>query len=276
MDTPAEKECSTCHFPKPLDQFAIDKSKKDGRHTICKDCKSVYDKAYREVPENKAKAQQYKLDNRKHCTDLENERRKRDPEKFRAKARERYAANPEQFKAWNRKSVKKNWPKVKARQKRWRMKNRDRLLKKNRDKYAANIIKFRQYFRAYYAKNRKKLRAYMRRYEAKYPERVKAWRDKWDALNPDKRRDTTQRHRARLKNASTIVHVDRVAIIARDRSICHICRKKVSREDMSLDHLIPLACGGPHIPENLAVAHRRCNSRRGVGRMIPAQLRLLP
>jgi 5-methylcytosine-specific restriction endonuclease McrA len=43
---------------------------------------------------------------------------------------------------------------------------------------------------------------------------------------------------------------------------------------MTLDHLIPLSKGGNHTSDNLALAHGRCNSRRGAGR-IPAQLRLL-
>lgn len=67
--------------------------------------------------------------------------------------------------------------------------------------------------------------------------------------------------------------VKRATIIARDRSRCGICGKKVSPQEMSIDHIIPLSAGGTHAAINLQVAHKRCNSRRGAGR-IPAQMRL--
>jgi len=54
---------------------------------------------------------------------------------------------------------------------------------------------------------------------------------------------------------------------------CHICGKKVRRDRIQLDHLIPLSKGGPHTYENLAVSHPYCNQSRGDGRL-PAQLRL--
>ncbi|KKL11515.1 hypothetical protein LCGC14_2545040 [marine sediment metagenome] len=67
--------------------------------------------------------------------------------------------------------------------------------------------------------------------------------------------------------------VNKEEIMRRDNYICHICKKRVSRAKMSLDHLIPILHGGPHTSWNVAVAHRSCNSKRGAGR-IPAQLRL--
>ena len=59
----------------------------------------------------------------------------------------------------------------------------------------------------------------------------------------------------------------------RDGWRCHICKRKVSRKNATRDHLIPQADGGAWIESNLALAHLRCNSSRGRGR-IPAQLRL--
>lgn len=79
--------------------------------------------------------------------------------------------------------------------------------------------------------------------------------------------------RARKLQAPVVEKIDRAAIIARDRSICHICGMRVAHTDMSLDHLIPLALGGEHSARNLAVAHILCNKKRGKG-YLPAQLRL--
>ena len=46
------------------------------------------------------------------------------------------------------------------------------------------------------------------------------------------------------------------------QGICHICQLHVRREDASLDHLIPASQGGTSTRDNLALAHRSCNSSR--------------
>ena len=61
-------------------------------------------------------------------------------------------------------------------------------------------------------------------------------------------------------------------VAERDGFRCHLCRKPV---DMSLsgrhpqgptaDHLVPVACGGGDDPQNIRLAHSRCNIKRGVG-----------
>jgi len=58
----------------------------------------------------------------------------------------------------------------------------------------------------------------------------------------------------------------------RDGWRCHLCDRVVVRREASADHLIPRSEGGGHDPDNLALAHIRCNSKRGNRR--PAQLRL--
>lgn len=66
----------------------------------------------------------------------------------------------------------------------------------------------------------------------------------------------------------------------RDGWRCHLCHRRIDRQrawphprSASLDHLIPVADGGPTVPENLAIAHLRCNIRRHATG--PAQLRLI-
>lgn len=92
------------------------------------------------------------------------------------------------------------------------------------------------------------------------------------ANNKEKCFDHAARRRARIKGAYE-EKVDRLAIAERDNWTCHICGKKVSRKDMSLDHLIPIAKGGKHCASNVKLAHLQCNRQRGTGK-IPAQLLL--
>lgn len=52
-------------------------------------------------------------------------------------------------------------------------------------------------------------------------------------------------------------------IYKRDRKICHLCHRRVARNDASRDHIRPRSLGGPDYATNLRLAHRLCNSRRG-------------
>jgi len=80
----------------------------------------------------------------------------------------------------------------------------------------------------------------------------------WRKANPDKVREQSRRRRA-LKLGATIGPVDEAAIYERDE-VCIYC---TSDQDLTLDHLTPLARGGPHCQDNLAVACRSCNSSKG-------------
>ena len=68
-------------------------------------------------------------------------------------------------------------------------------------------------------------------------------------------------------------------VYALDNGKCHICGKRVKYNEAVLDHVIPKATSGrgdtktSDEPENLRVAHRACNIRRGAAK-IPGQLRL--
>lgn len=66
----------------------------------------------------------------------------------------------------------------------------------------------------------------------------------------------------RLRNV-TREWIDRAAIIERDKGICYLCGIAPKVGDLTLDHVIPLARGGSHTADNIRVACRRCNSRKG-------------
>jgi 5-methylcytosine-specific restriction endonuclease McrA len=59
----------------------------------------------------------------------------------------------------------------------------------------------------------------------------------------------------------------------RDRNICQICKRVVGSRGASIDHIVPISHGGSHTWENVQLAHTKCNSSRGAGRL-PAQMRL--
>lgn len=119
--------------------------------------------------------------------------------------------------------------------------------------------------RRYRERNREKVRVYGR-------QALALWRKR----NPERSRELRRAHegaRRARKRGGTAQPVDAGDVFLRDGGRCHICKRCVSRKNFHLDHLIPLSKGGSHSTDNLAVAHPKCNLRRGDGR-IPAQLRL--
>jgi hypothetical protein len=60
--------------------------------------------------------------------------------------------------------------------------------------------------------------------------------------------------------------IDRAKVYERDGWRCGICRKPINRRAtqsnpmrVSLDHILPMSLGGPHVYVNVQAAHLRCN-----------------
>ncbi|MBC7933538.1 MAG: HNH endonuclease [Rubrivivax sp.] len=77
-----------------------------------------------------------------------------------------------------------------------------------------------------------------------------------------RRADYNARRRA-AKFTQELIDVDRMEILEREGRVCYLCGEFLSVHEMTLDHVVPLARGGAHTPENLRPAHRSCNSRKG-------------
>ena len=87
--------------------------------------------------------------------------------------------------------------------------------------------------------------------------------------DPDEGLKRTKRRRAERLRAAPRERVDRQAIFERDGWICGICGEVVVRADATLDHIVPVARGGPYTAANLRIAHAICNSRRRRARLRP-------
>lgn len=53
-------------------------------------------------------------------------------------------------------------------------------------------------------------------------------------------------------------------VFARSNGYCSRCKLPVRRADASIEHVVPLSKGGADGPSNQALAHRKCNSAKGV------------
>lgn len=104
--------------------------------------------------------------------------------------------------------------------------------------------------------------------------RPKKWRSrecrKRDAEQRIRKRVEKAKRRARLRGVA-ISRVVPKEVFERDNYICHICSYPTDKSKEgtnhrlapSLDHITPLARGGSHDNDNVACAHRICNSLKG-------------
>lgn len=100
------------------------------------------------------------------------------------------------------------------------------------------------------------------------PEKRARYTRQWDREHPDLKH--TQRSDTRARQAGTFVErVDRRVVFERDLGICGICGLAVRRQDVSVDHIIPLSRGGLHAYTNVQLAHRRCNAGKR-DRLVPS------
>ena len=77
---------------------------------------------------------------------------------------------------------------------------------------------------------------------------------------------------ARAKRAGLVRgYFNELRIFERDGWTCQLCGVKTPRRlkgttdprAPELDHIVPIAAGGPHVQENVQCACRKCNSRKG-------------
>lgn len=129
--------------------------------------------------------------------------------------------------------------------------------------------------RRWVAANLEKSREIKRRWAASHPEVAR----RWAAANPEKMRESQRRSQRRwyYANPETALAKSRnrfarqrkapgvltaaswARILTASKGRCFYCRK---RRRLTMDHVIPLAKGGAHVPENVVAACGSCNSRK--------------
>jgi len=124
------------------------------------------------------------------------------------------------------------------------------------------------YDRAYRKAHREEKRAYDRAYSQAHPEKWCIYHRAYQTAHPEKIRAKSQRHRAR-KRAVAYERIDDQLVFEQAGYRCAICGRK-TRPGYNqyhplypnLDHIIPLARGGPHTWANVQCLCRRCNVRK--------------
>ena len=66
----------------------------------------------------------------------------------------------------------------------------------------------------------------------------------------------------KLKDTHRAVKFSRINIFTRDNYRCQYCRHKFRTEDLTFDHVVPIARGGRKTWENIVTACWRCNNKK--------------
>lgn len=124
--------------------------------------------------------------------------------------------------------------------------NRERHNERSRVYHLANRERILENKRTYWVANRETRIAYSRAYHLR---------------NPEIQRVINQRRRARKRAVLNVpfTHTELAARMAYWGNRCWMCLESAD----SIDHVIPLACGGAHCLSNLRPACRTCNRRKG-------------
>lgn len=80
------------------------------------------------------------------------------------------------------------------------------------------------------------------------------------------------RMRYQVKRPMPSLRLSRHSILARDNHMCQYCG---SKKELTIDHVVPRWCGGPHTWDNLVACCRKCNLKKGDKTPQQANMRLM-
>jgi len=241
------KTCSKCAETKPLDLFAKDKRRPDGRGSRCKACENARNRergrtisaAYTALP----------TDGERTCTACGETKpltefapRKDSPTGFRS------ACNP----------CKREGDAAAMR--RWRERNPELNAQRAREWTASHLEQERERWRTYDAAHREERRLAIAKSRAENPEYHRELRRAWREANIEACRARCRAYwNRRRAGADPSAEVDAFAELL----LLQACAYCGATGDMSIDHVVPLSRGGKHEIENLLPACRSCNSSKG-------------
>lgn len=263
------KRCGSCKQMKPLAEFGPSRNRPDGLQPQCRICsKLAAAKAYQKRRDALLSGRlEYQKDNpEKLCTKCGLVK----PREAFGLARSRGDGLQHRCRDCRSKICADSYAR-----------NREEKNALGRLRYEENPEKYREQRRRFYAANPERARAQKRQIRERYlllhPGAEQASKKKWRINNVEKTRELTLRRLAKKREAFRAA-VDRLAIFERDGWTCQLCYTPVDpklnkRHPMmaSLDHIVPLSCGGTHEPSNVQLAHLICNIKKGG--MLPSSLR---
>jgi 5-methylcytosine-specific restriction endonuclease McrA len=168
--------------------------------------------------------------------------------------------NKERIQEGVRNCWKKNKEKYKVAKKKWRENNKEKRTIASREWQRNNKDKVKERNKKWKTNNKDKVNKAEKNRRLKNPEKFKEADRKWSKNNPEKTRIKNQRRRAKLANsygAYTQNEWKNLCNLYDNR--CLACGKK---NNLTVDHVIPLDLGGANTIDNIQPLCKPCNSSK--------------
>lgn len=201
--------------------------------------------------------------------------------KVRTKKQQYYTANKARIKTYKRHYYEVHKAEILAKYKEFRKQYPEIAREQDRKRDLKRRESHRRYGRLYYETHKFECRSRSRKYEAEHPDKTHERTRQWRKKHPDRIYFYNAMRRAKKKNALKMLSQEEQEAIkaiykkAREapRVRCYLCGKLIPKGHRHVDHIVPLAKGGKHVPSNLAIVCDRCNLRKNA--KLPQEIGLL-
>lgn len=184
---------------------------------------------------------------RTECRECENSR-----------SRSAYNSNPEYHRTRASNWRNENPEKHSASKRAWKKANPDKVKAYEKKHYQNNSEKIIERTKKYYLNNRDKVLETKRIYQQKNAELIREYKKQWSMANSEKVSDARHRYRTK-KHENGIFKIRNKFLKRLYASPCVNCG---ATDNMSADHIIPVAKGGVHSEGNLQPLCIPCNSSK--------------
>lgn len=156
-----------------------------------------------------------------------------------------------------------NTDKVSEQRRGFYQENRERLTATNHARYAANPDLWKALAKKYAAENPERKAATDMEWRRNHIDYLKDYYNEWRIAHPEKMAAKAHKRRAAKLGSTEHFTAEDVDIIRlKQKNRCPYCGKTLGKK-FDVDHVIPLSKGGSNGPENIAIAHSRCNRQKG-------------
>ena len=174
-----------------------------------------------------------------------------------------YVANREKEKAASAARYAANAEKIKIRHAEWRAANPEKVKSSNDAWKKNNPDKCKSYDDAWRAANPEKAIAKASKWQKANPEKAKSIRFNWWAANPSARKIYSHNRRAMVRKAGGTLSkglFDKLYSLQKGKCAC--CHADLVKTKAHLDHVMPIALGGPNTDDNIQLLCQPCNNQK--------------
>lgn len=220
-----------------------------------------------------------RLINSKHCAICRKEYyqnyRQENSDKLKEYHQNYRQENGDKLKEYHQNYSKGNTDRLKEYQQNYRQENCDKLRESKRSYYQKNPDRSREQHQNYYKNNLDKVREYQRNYQQENADRIREHQRNYQQENADTIREQKRNYRQTSAGKNSLIRGSQKRRALKNK--CHSlsykpedilnlfnseCAYCSSKENLTLDHFIPLSKGGSNVQGNLLPACKSCNSSK--------------